>query len=362
LKPLRSVAFIESTFSSIAFSCPSSALVHFSVPKMLHPLSIQSFGAISFILLSALQCAALKKPIPPEPTRNSSSIDAACNGNGTSATDSAVFTSQFVQNQTVPLSWVMGIVAHPNDRDTVEVSRSFYFGPRANDTLSSPTSIQGCALFFPSASQHYNTSNIHQNPTDASLPAKCIADMTQLVQTAARNSSAQFEGDPTGTCNQIAGEIVVTHLESCFGYDVKNVHPRRKCSLKSCTLKSCPILLTSDAALSGLSNNTDDLICNPGTTPNYNLTLIEDNSLIDRKDSFGLVTMLSYSTPIITIIYPTQLPSNGTLVDSDVHYTIMKPVDYQDLLGFAQTSLASAFGISKVFLIGTLVQTALLLL
>jgi hypothetical protein len=40
----------------------------------------------------------------------------------------------------------------------------------------------------------------------------------------------------------------------------------------------------------------------------------------------------------------------------------MKPVDYQDLLGFAQTSLASAFGISKVFLIGTLVQTAFLLL
>lgn len=198
---------------------------------MPRPLSIPSFGTISFLLLSVLQCAALNEPIPPEPDRNSSSIDAACNSNGTFATDSAVFTSQFAQNQTVPLSWVMGVVAHSNDRDTVEVSRSFYFGPRANDTLKRPTSVQGCALFFPSASQHYNTSNIHQDPTDANLPATCIADMTQLVQAAARNGSAQFASDPTGTCNQIAGEIVVTHLESCFGYDVKNVHPRREYSL-----------------------------------------------------------------------------------------------------------------------------------
>lgn len=192
-------------------------------------LSIQSFGTISFILLSALQCAALKKPIPLEPnTRNSSSIDAACNGNGTSATDSAVFTSQFVQNQSVPLSWVMGVVAQPYGRDTVEVSRSFYFGPQQNDTSIRFASVQGCALFFPSASQHHNTSNISQDPTDGNLPAKCIADMTQLVQTAARNGSAQFQKDAAGTCYQIAGEIVTTNLESCFGYDVTNVHPRRK--------------------------------------------------------------------------------------------------------------------------------------
>lgn len=83
---------------------------------------------------------------------------------------------------------------------------------------------------------------------------------------------------------------------------------------------------------------------------------------MDRKDSFGLVSMLSYSTPIITIIYPSQMPANGTLVDSDVHYTVLKPVDYQSLLSLAQTSLASAFGIPKVFLIGTLIQTVFMLL
>jgi hypothetical protein len=202
-------------------------------PKMPRCLSVQSFGTISFMLLSALQCATLTKATPHGfNTGDSPSIEAprsSCNSSGAySATDSAVFTSEFVQNQSVPLSWVMGIVAHPYNRDTVEVSRSFYFGPQKNDTSNSSTSVHGCALFFPSASQHYNTSNPHQDPTDANLPAKCLTDMTQLIQKAARNSSAQFEKDPAGTCNQIAGEVVITRLESCFGYDVTNVRPRCK--------------------------------------------------------------------------------------------------------------------------------------
>jgi hypothetical protein len=89
---------------------------------------------------------------------------------------------------------------------------------------------------------------------------------------------------------------------------------------------------------------------------------VEDDSFIQKKDSFALIPMISYSTPIITVIYPSSMPSNSTLVDPDVHYTVLKPVNPQSLLSLAQSSLASAFEISKVFLIVTLIQTAFMLL
>jgi len=197
------------------------------------PRYLNHVWTVSILSFSLLQLASLAKAIAVgNDTSGSSAIDppkSYCNLNSSfSATDSAVFTSALVRNQSVPLAWVLGVAAHQYDRDTVGVSRTFYFGPQKSDSASSSATVQGCALFFPSASEHWTTSNRYQAPADDKLPAKCLADMKELVQRAARNESAHFVRNPTGACGQIAGELVVTNLESCFGYNIQNVHPRRE--------------------------------------------------------------------------------------------------------------------------------------
>lgn len=197
------------------------------------PRYLNYLRTVSVLSFSLLQFACMTKAIPLENnTLDSPNIDppkSYCNINGSfSATDSAVFTSAFVKNQSVPLAWVLGVAAHQYDRETVGVSRTFYFGPQKNDSANSSATVQGCALFFPSGSEHYHASSHYQPPKDDKLPAKCLADMKVLVQRAARNESARFARDPTGACGQIAGELVVTNLESCFGYNIQNVHPRRE--------------------------------------------------------------------------------------------------------------------------------------
>lgn len=63
---------------------------------------------------------------------------------------------------------------------------------------------------------------------DSKLPALCLANMKQLIQSAAQNSSVQFEKSPERICSQIAGGMVTTHLDSCFGYDITNFHLRHE--------------------------------------------------------------------------------------------------------------------------------------
>lgn len=105
-----------------------------------------------------------------------------------------------------------------------------------------------------------------------------------------------------------------------------------------------------------------DLLCQPSTTPEFDLTLVEDNSIIDSKYEFGLTSMINYSTPIITIIYPNPIPSNGTVLDAEIHYTALKPANYQPLLNLLQTSQASGFVISSLVFVGTLVHMAFMIL
>lgn len=222
---------VQVIFLFSLISCLSVERIDFS--KMHPPRYFNYLRAVSVLSFSLLQLASATKAITVgNDTLDSSAIDppkSDCNINGSvSATDSAVFTSAFVKNQSVPLAWVLGVAAHQNDRDTVGVSRTFYFGPQKNDSASSSATVQGCALFFPSASEHWTTSNRYQAPADDKLPAKCLADMKELVQRTARNESAHFARDPTGACSQIAGELVVTNFESCFGYNIQNVHPRRE--------------------------------------------------------------------------------------------------------------------------------------
>ncbi len=105
-----------------------------------------------------------------------------------------------------------------------------------------------------------------------------------------------------------------------------------------------------------------DLLCQPSTTPEFDLTLIENNYIVDSSYEFGLTSMINYSTPIITIIYPNPIPSNGTVLDAEIHYTALKPANYQPLLDLLQASQASGLVISSSVFIGALVHMAFMIL
>lgn len=72
--------------------------------------------------------------------------------------------------------------------------------------------------------------------------------------------------------------------------------------------------------------------------------------------------MINYSTPIITVIYPSPLPTNGTPLDPEIHYTALEPANYQPLLDLVQTSLATQLGMSSLLFVGTLVHMGFIIL
>ncbi len=153
------------------------------------------------------------------------------------ASDSAILTLLSLGNLSVPVSWILEVEvdthAYEGD-DRLAVTRRFDVGPQKSNFSNGIEALSGCALLFPSASQHYNSSaDPATPPVDTRLPKGCISDLTQLVHAAAPANITGFEEDATNTCNQLAGEIVINPPTSCFGYNVRNVHPQSKCSILS---------------------------------------------------------------------------------------------------------------------------------
>jgi hypothetical protein len=147
------------------------------------------------------------------------------------ASDSAVLTLLSLGNLSVPVSWILEVEVdtHAYEGDRLAVIRRFYLGPQKSNFSNGIEALSGCALFFPSASQHYNSfADPAKPPTDTRLPKDCISNLTKLAHAAAPANITGFEKDATNTCNELAGEIVINPPTSCLGYDVRNVHPQSK--------------------------------------------------------------------------------------------------------------------------------------
>jgi hypothetical protein len=121
--------------------------------------------------------------------------------------------------------------------------------------------------------------------------------------------------------------------------------------------------LTSLIALKGVenvSNSTEGGTWNTRVSPEYNLTLVETNTITDQRDSVAIKTMIDGSTPIITVLYAPE-SSNYSLSSLGVYYTALKPTNYQPLLTLTKTSWGAKSCISNLVLFGTIALAFILL-
>jgi hypothetical protein len=151
-----------------------------------------------------------------------------------SALGQASFTSSYIENGTMPLTWTLGLqeTQDPDHRSKVLIEQSFYLGLPQNVSLSNTTVFGACALFFTDMTSllKFKFTDPEHGTCQDVMGTNCVRDLISLAEQYASPDSSMSKDrtlDTEGFCRDLAVALYTHNPKSCplwLGRSQESIH------------------------------------------------------------------------------------------------------------------------------------------
>ncbi|KAJ9609907.1 hypothetical protein H2200_006236 [Cladophialophora chaetospira] len=260
-------------------------------------------------------------------------------------TNSFIGTTSFttsISANNVPLTWTVGASSPNQDSSSnstdATFQKNFYLGTPPELNLASSINFAGCALFFEGIARSLplnGTAEYGSVSCSQALQDNCVNDLLSQATKQMKALGRSGNGDSQSVCDALQSTL--------------ETNPPQSCTIATVTWGSI-IAKALTGSQSPSSSHISQTTCHPASNVNggsdYNIALIETQTVTSEDVSSDIAPFFYSLTPILTVFYSA---SGSTSSLPEAQLSCLKVVEDSNLVQ-PESSDASLLGLHKALM------------